>query len=806
MSATLCPVFLMSFAAEQRRPRPWILAWLVATLAIGVVSLAGAAEIELQMKDGRVLRGALGRTAGLAEQPQPSGRGALQLILFVDDQLRRTFVPTQRRQEVRYPKHAAPLEPFVFKHRAKHFGKAVASAGRIVSIEPFDQYGRRRVTMQSRHGPVDIVQGITELTPKWAKVEGITHVWETRIPPSSIPGDVLAKLLNRQPDAQSVEHQKRVARFYLQMERYEDAQSVLEALLKRKDVDAAVRRQVQAQFGQIRQLSAQRLLGELKRRRELGQHQLVRQGLKWFPSKDVAGEILVEVRELLKQYQDDQARLQRITGAIKDLTAAVGDAQVEARVAPVAQEIEKELNFSTLGRMAAFRLAMDDEDMTPSERLALAASGWLLGSNAATTNLPRALSAFEVRKLLRAYLNESSHAKRAGLLETLASQEAAVPQTVARLLEHMKPPLASRPVEGKPGYYELEVAGLDKQSPVRHLVQTPPEYDPYRVYPTIVTLHGQRSSPERQIDWWAGASTQEGQRHGQAGRHGYIVVAPQWTEEGQRKYLYSARAHAAVLRCLRDACRRFSIDTDRVYLSGHAMGGDAAWDLGLAHPDLWAGVIPIVANSRRYCFHYWENAKYVPFYFVGGERDGGWLAANARNLDRYFTRGFNTTVVEYLGRGREHYYDEILRIFDWMAHFKRDFYPREFSCNSMRPWDNFFWWVELEGMPEKAMVQPQRWPPPRGTRPVNTKGRLTSTNGVRVQSGASRVTVWLSPKTVDFRRRVSIVVDGKEVNKRSSAVKPDLATMLEDVRTRADRLHPFWAKVEADTGRAHNGR
>ena len=53
------------------------------------------------------------------------------------------------------------------------------------------------------------------------------------------------------------------------------------------------------------------------------------------------------------------------------------------------------------------------------------------------------------------------------------------------------------------------------------------------------------------------------------------------------------------------------------------MGGDAAWDIGLAHPDLWAGVIP--DRGRRptsTCSHYWQNAKYVPLYFVGGELDG----------------------------------------------------------------------------------------------------------------------------------------------------------------------------------------
>jgi hypothetical protein len=41
---------------------------------------------------------------------------------------------------------------------------------------------------------------------------------------------------------------------------------------------------------------------------------------------------------------------------------------------------------------------------------------------------------------------------------------------------------------------------------------------------------------------------------------------------------------------------------------------------------------------------------------------------------------------------------------------------------------------------------------------------------------------------VDFNRRIQI--NGKGV-----MVTPSLETMLEDVRTRGDRQHPFWAKV-----------
>ncbi len=77
------------------------------------------------------------------------------------------------------------------------------------------------------------------------------------------------------------------------------------------------------------------------------------------------------------------------------------------------------------------------------------------------------------------------------------------------------------------------------------------------------------------------------------------------------------------------------------------------------------------------------------------------------------------------------------------------------------------------------------------------------------------MTVWLTPEMLDFDKPVNITINGQRVTtrgrpdaeRRSSSerpdrptrlrfVEPDLETLLEDVRTRGDRLHPFWAKVE----------
>ena len=51
-----------------------------------------------------------------------------------------------------------------------------------------------------------------------------------------------------------------------------------------------------------------------------------------------------------------------------------------------------ELGFNTIDRMAAFLQNADDAQMPVQEKLALAVSGWLLGSDSAIDQLPVALS------------------------------------------------------------------------------------------------------------------------------------------------------------------------------------------------------------------------------------------------------------------------------------------------------------------------------------------------------------------------------------------------------------------------------
>ena len=128
-------------------------------------------------------------------------------------------------------------------------------------------------------------------------------------------------------------------------------------------------------------------------------------------------------------------------------------------------------------------------------------------------------------------------------------------------------------------------------------------------------------------------------------------------------------------------------------------------------------------------------------------------------------RGYNITVVEYLGRGHEHFSDEMLRLFDWMGRFRRDFFPREFKCVTMRPWDNFFWWMEVDGLPAGAMVNPATWPPPAaGSRAFTSRADYARQQHQPSARARTRSPCGCRPQMVDFKAHIAVVVNGRRIN------------------------------------------
>ena len=101
--------------------------------------------------------------------------------------------------------------------------------------------------------------------------------------------------------------------------------------------------------------------------------------------------------------------------------------------------------------------------------------------------------------------------------------------------------------------------------------------------------------------------------------------------------------------------------------------------------------------------------------------------------------------------------------------------PKEIECVSMRPWDNFFWWLEVEGLPEKSMVRRRQLAAgPRGAGRFNSAASGWKRTRLAVKVQAEKATVWLSPELVDFNERLVVEVNNRAISPRDRIVRPDL--------------------------------
>ena len=57
--------------------------------------------------------------------------------------------------------------------------------------------------------------------------------------------------------------------------------------------------------------------------------------------------------------------------------------------------------------------------------------------------------------------------------------------------------------------------------------------------------------------------------------------------------LMCRKAREELVSAVSDVMKEFSIDPDRVYVTGQSMGGIATWDLVVRHPTMFAAAVPI---------------------------------------------------------------------------------------------------------------------------------------------------------------------------------------------------------------------
>ena len=750
------------------------------------------------LKNGTILEGEVVGIRGLTPSllKRENRPDAKPMIFMVHAGHKRYFVP-RTKMDMAKSTFGAVLnrgEVFEFKRflRGRAPGWRVLGQYRIRAN--WTKFGRRTVQVFTPANPKNgepVIQAVTKISPQYVEVVGLKHKWQFGIPVKSMEPKILNAMIYQLIDAKKSSDRLAVVRFYIQAGMYTWADNELTKL--ERDFPE-LKTKAKAVRYELRQLTAKEIISELKRRRVAGQHELVIRSCTIFPREKVTASALREIGLIKRDYENQRKQIDRVNMLLVALESQLKDKALITAVKPMRSAVKDSLDYNSLVRLDAFLKLADDRTLKESDRLALAYSGWMLGAANAHTDLKLATQQWQARFLVLEYLRTDNPLKRKRLLTTIQKIESLKPEHIGWMLPHL-PPVIETPYV-KPGRVShVKVAGREGKPTLTYSVLLPPEYSPHRKYPTIVALRpGERTTSAAAV-WWGGTE----ERPGPAQRHGYIVIAPEYAGGRGGAYDYSSQAHAAVIQCLRDARKRFRIDSDRTFLSGIGTGGDAAFDMGMSHPDLFAGVIPITGISDKYCMWYLNNAKDVPWYIVNGELARDSLSRNARELSKMMVKSpvFDVIYVEYIGRGYESYYEEIHNLFDWMTLHRRRKYPKKIDAKVLRVSDDRFWWLKQEGFPRSVTHSTVMVKGVRKTTPMPFTARVTPGNYIEIKTGqapgGSIWTLWLSPEFVSYNRPAVVRYGNKRLHR--GFLTRQLDTLLEDFRVRADREKLYWTKL-----------
>jgi predicted esterase len=771
-----------------------------AVLIVLCISLP-ARSGQVWLKNGMSLQGTVFALESLSKTKPNGTAGEISTKPYglINDGMRKYYVPMRHVRLGGDQEDLSKYQTFTIQQRPTSRRKKLSQIGRFVAITPFDELGRRQVSFANGTERIDLRQGVTRIHPHYLTVTGIDCVWEHGIAPTSLPRPILDDMIRSVTEPANPDDRISIARFYLQAGMYSDCLDELTTILT--DFPELQDRVGEMQL-QARELLANRLLQELRDRQAAGQYRLVYEKAKEFPFENLSATVLRDVRELVTGYVERRDKAEKALVMLGEVQAELEEPELLEAVKPLRATVIEQLDYASLDRLDAFLLFADDGSVPASERLSLAYSGWILGSANATSDLDATLRLWEARHAILQYLQADGTTVSQRLMTRILRLEGINCKTVSAMIPRLPPQIETpRLASGRAMSFPLTVpdvvteASNDSQEE-HHLSYSallPHGYTPHHSYPTIVALHGGGRTPQHELVWWGGNAADPLQ----AQRHGFIVIAPAYPSPERKKYTYDIDTHRIVLAALRDARKRFSVDSDRVFLSGHGLGGDAAFDIGMSHPDVFAGVIPISGVSDEFCKFHRRNGEYTSWYVILGELDRDIFERNTRDLSDMMKHRYDVMLAEYTGRGYETYYEEIHRLFEWMKLHRRTKYLKEGDIKTLRLTGNRFFWMQCEGLPQTVVESPILGGNGKYDRPLTVSMRASVGNTVRVKAGTEKVSIWLSPELVDFNERITVYINSdREIH--NSFVRPSVEDMLEDFRTRGDRQKLYSLRLNFD--------
>lgn len=176
------------------------------------------------------------------------------------------------------------------------------------------------------------------------------------------------------------------------------------------------------------------------------------------------------------------------------------------------------------------------------------------------------------------------------------------------------------------GFYRLAYQDEIDGSPQFCRAYLPVNYSPGKTWPLVIQMHGYNPGNPRYVRWWAADSRHAGIAAEFPGHQEVIYLEVHG--RGNAGYLYLGDQD--VVRALAEAKKHFSVDENRVYLTGDSMGGWGTWNIGTRHPELFAAIAPVFGGSDYHVdFTEEQLAKMDPPHRFSQERTSSWATADS---------------------------------------------------------------------------------------------------------------------------------------------------------------------------------
>jgi len=200
---------------------------------------------------------------------------------------------------------------------------------------------------------------------------------------------------------------------------------------------------------------------------------------------------------------------------------------------------------------------------------------------------------------------------------------------------------------GHLGSFTSQLPGHSEILP-RYSLFAPLHYEPNYSYPLIVWLHGPKDNEHQLRRIMPLLSLRNYAAIGPRATNAYADQTPGFFWATQAGSV--SAAERSVLDCLEVARSRFNVNPERVFLAGYDCGGTMAFEVGLRHPDKFAGVISLGGSfpTARPLLSSLPQLRKLPLFIAHGRDSAEYPVERlCEDLRLFHVAGMSVTVRQY---------------------------------------------------------------------------------------------------------------------------------------------------------------